>query len=259
MPTVNLGSKYLLGNLEEGVLTVRLDRPERRNACTIEMYHGIKKAAVIAEKDRAIDLLVVTGTGDVFCPGGEMGGKHEEGETIDRETDRWDLIPFIQLERCPKTVITAVNGLCQGGGLNMVLMSDLSIVSDRAQFRAPELLRGVADCWLSARLASRIGVARAKYLMFAAPTFAAAEAGAMGLVSRVVPHADFDRALAETIAQVRLTAPDARRAVKRDINRNLPRIDLEMFGESLASEEVAEGFRAFIEKRKPRWAERPPE
>jgi enoyl-CoA hydratase/carnithine racemase len=116
------------------------------------------------------------------------------------------------------------------------------------------LLRGVADCWLSARLASRIGVARAKYLMFAAPTFSAAEAGAMGLVSRVVPHADFETALAETIAQVRLTAPDARRGVKRDINRNLPRIDLEMFADSLASEEVAEGFRSFIEKRKPRWA-----
>jgi len=254
MSKVNLGSKHLHGNLEDGVLTVRLDRPERRNACTIEMYHGIKKAAVLAEQDPEIDILVITGTGDVFCPGGEMGGKHEEDPKLDRETDRWDLIPFIQLERCPKTVITAVNGLCQGGGLNMVLMSDLSIVSDRAEFRAPELLRGVADCWLSARLASRVGVARAKYLLFAAPRCSAAEAAAMGLVSRVVPHADFDRALGETIEQVRLTAPDARRAVKRDINRNLPRVDLEMFADSLASEEVAEGFRSFIEKRKPRWA-----
>jgi len=65
MAEVNLGSKFLRGNLQDGVLTVALDRPERRNACTIEMYHGIKKAAVIAEKDPAIDVLVITGTGDV--------------------------------------------------------------------------------------------------------------------------------------------------------------------------------------------------
>jgi len=218
------------------------------------MYHGIKKAAVLAEKDPAVDVLVITGTGDVFCPGGELGGKHEGGTAIDRETDRWDLIPFTQLERCPKTVVCAVNGLCQGGGLNMVLTSDVVVASDQAQFRAPELLRGVADCWLSARLAAHIGVARAKYLLFAAPTFSAAEAAAMGLVARVVPHAELDRRVAETITQIRQTAPLARKFVKRDINRGLPPIDLEMFTDSLASEEVAEGFRAFIEKRKPRWS-----
>jgi enoyl-CoA hydratase/carnithine racemase len=97
-------------------------------------------------------------------------------------------------------------------------------------------------------------VARAKYLLFTAARLSAAEAAAMGLVSRVVPHAAFDAAVAETIALVRETAPLARRGVKRDINRNLPRIDLEMFTDSLASPEVAEGFAAFTEKRKPRWA-----
>jgi len=253
MAAVNLGSKYLRGNLEDGVLTVVLDRPERRNACTIEMYHGIKKAAVIAETNPAVDVLVITGTGDVFCPGGEMGGKHEGSAEFDRETDRYDALPFRQLERCPKTVVCAVNGLCQGGGLNMVLMSDVSVASERAEFRAPELLRGVADCWLSARLASRVGVARAKYLLFTAAKLSAAEAGAIGLVSRVVPQADFERAVAETISAIRQTAPGARSSVKRDINRGLPRIDLEMFADSLASDEVAEGFRAFIEKRSPAW------
>jgi enoyl-CoA hydratase/carnithine racemase len=217
------------------------------------MYHGIKKAAVLAEKRDEVDVLVLTGTGEVFCPGGEMGGQHEGGVELDRETDRWDLLPFVQLERCPKTVVTAVNGLCHGGGLVMVLVSDVSIVSERAEFRAPELLRGVADCFLSARLASRIGVARAKHLLFTAARLAAAEAGAMGLVSRVVPHASFEQAVGETVAAIRATAPGARRAVKRDVNRHLPRFDLEMFADSLASPEVVEGFRAFVEKRPPRW------
>jgi enoyl-CoA hydratase/carnithine racemase len=253
MSEVDLGSRHLRGIVEDGVLTVTLDRLERRNACTIEMYHGIKKAAVLAEKDPDIDALVITGTGDVFCAGGELADRHEGGSSIDLETDHWDLVPFAQLERCPKTVVCAVNGLCQGGGLNLVLMSDVCVASEHAQFRAPELLRGIADCWLSARLAAHVGVARAKYLMFTAPTLSAAEAAAMGLVARVVPAAGFAAAVRETVEQIRQTAPRARSAVKRDLNRGLPKIDVEMFTDSLASEEVAEGFRAFIEKRKPRW------
>jgi enoyl-CoA hydratase/carnithine racemase len=196
---------------------------------------------------------VVTSTGEYFCVGGEMGGRHEGGPGLDRETDRFDLLPFVEFERCPKIVLMAINGMCQGGGLNMTLMSDLSVVSDRATFRVPELLRGVADCFLGARLASRIGIARAKYLLFTAQYIGAAEALAMGLISRVVPHAQLEAAVNETIAWVRQTGPRARTALKRDLQRQLPTIDYTMFAESLASEEVREGFAAFVEKRQPRW------
>src|SRR5215831_912644 len=201
--SVDLDSRHLRGTKAGGVLRVVFDRPERRNACTVEMYHGIKRAAVLAERDPDVDVLVLTGAGDHFCVGGEMGGKHEGGHAIDRETDGIDLTPFVQLERCPKIVLVAVNGMCQGGGLVMTLMSDLAVVSERATFRVPELLRGVADCYLGARLASRIGVARAKWLLFTAQYFGAAEALAMGLVSRVVPHAELDAAVAETVGWIR--------------------------------------------------------
>src|SRR5215831_4504319 len=253
MATVDLGSAHLRARRADGVLRVVIDRPERRNALTIEMYHGIKKACVLAERDPDVDIVVVTATGDTFCVGGEMGGRHEDGPLLDRETDGLDLTPFVQLERCPKLVLMAVNGMCQGGGLVMTLMSDVSVVSDRATFRVPELLRGVADCYLGARLASRVGTARAKYLLFTAQYFGAAEALAMGLVSRVVPHAELDAAVAETVGWIRQTAPRARTLLKRDLNRQLPTIDLPMFAESLAGEEVREGFAAFVEKRPPRW------
>src|SRR6185503_13368362 len=229
MTTIDLGSAGLRATKDGGVLRVVLDRPDRRNSCTVEMYHGIKKAAVLAERDPEVDVLLLTATGDVFCVGGEMGGQHEGGQPVDRETDGLDLTPFVQLERCPKIVLVAVNGMCQGGGLVMTLMSDVSVVSDRARFRVPELLRGVADCYLGARLAPRVGVARAKYLLFTAQYFSAADALAMGLVSRVVPHEQLEAAVAETIGWVRQTGPEARAALKRDLNRALPRIDLEMF------------------------------
>ena len=252
--TIDLGSRHLHGTKADGVLRVVLDRPERRNACTIEMYHGIKRAAVLAERDPEIDVMLLTATGDFFCVGGEMGGQHEGDQPLDRETDGLDLTPFVQLERCPKIVLVGINGMCQGGGLVMTLMSDLSVVSDRATFRVPELLRGVADCYYGARLASRVGMARAKYLLFTAQYFSAAEALAMGLVSRVVPHEQLDAAVAETIGWVRQTGPRARTLLKRDLNRQLPPIDLPMFAESLASAEVREGFEAFVEKRPPAWA-----
>jgi enoyl-CoA hydratase/carnithine racemase len=186
-----------------------------------------------------------------------MGGKHEGGQAIDRETDGIDLLPFVQLERCPKIVLVAINGMCQGGGLNMTLMSDVAVASERATFRAPELLRGVADCFLGARLASRIGIARAKYLLFTAAEVSAAEALAMGLVARVVPATGLDAAVEETIDRIRATGPQARAALKHDMNRHLPPIDIPMFVASLASDEVREGFAAFVEKRPPRWGRKP--
>jgi enoyl-CoA hydratase/carnithine racemase len=253
MTAIDLGSRHLHATTGDGVLRVVIDRPERRNALTIEMYHGLKKAAVLAERDPAIDVLLVTATGEWFCVGGEMGGKHEGGAPIDRETDGIDLLPFVQFERCPKIVLMGINGMCQGGGLNMTLMSDLAVASERATFRAPELLRGVADCFLGARLASRVGIARAKTLLFTAAEVSAAEALAMGLVSRVVAHGDLETAIAETIERVQQTGPRARAALKRDLNRHLPTIDFPMFTESLASDEVREGFAAFVEKRPPRW------
>jgi enoyl-CoA hydratase/carnithine racemase len=253
---VDLGSRHLHATAADGVLRVVIDRPERRNALTIEMYHGLKKAAVLAARDPAIDVLLVTATGEWFCVGGEMGGKHEGGTGLDRETDGIDLLPFVQFERCPKIVVMAINGACQGGGLNMTLTSDLAIAVERATFRAPELLRGVADCYLGARLATRVGIARAKYLLFTAAELTAREAEAIGLVARVVPDGTLESAVGETVERVRATGPRARTALKRDLNRQLPAIDFAMFLESLASDEVREGFAAFVEKRPPAWVPR---
>ena len=75
MQRVELDSKFLDGTLHDGALRVVINRPERRNACTIQMYHGIKNAAVLADRNPAIDALIITGVGDLFCVGGEMGGQ----------------------------------------------------------------------------------------------------------------------------------------------------------------------------------------
>jgi enoyl-CoA hydratase/carnithine racemase len=253
MAGIDLDSRYLDATLADGVMRVAINRPERRNACTIEMYHGIKKAAVLADKDPSVDVLLLTGTGDLFCVGGEMGGQHEGGGALDRETDGLDLLPFRALESTRAIVVAGINGLCQGGGLNMALCSDIAIASDRATFRAPELLRGVSDPFLPARLPARVGTAMAKYLLFTAAVIDAAEALRIGLVARVVPHADLATAVAEVIAHVRSTGPVARAALKAEMNRQLPEFNMVMFAQSIRGAEVAEGFQAFVEKRPPKW------
>jgi enoyl-CoA hydratase/carnithine racemase len=253
MTRIDLHSQYLEGTLDDGVLRVVINRPERRNACTIEMYHGIKRAAALADADPHIDTVLLTGVGDLFCVGGEMGGKHEGRAGIDHETDGFDMLPFRQLEATRALVVSAVNGLCHGGGLNMVLCSDVAIASDRASFRAPELLRGVADPYLAARLPARVGMTLTKYLMFTAASISAGEAERIGLVAKTVAHEQLPAQVAWVLEQIRSTGPAARAAIKQNLNRQLPPFDMPMFVGSVRSPEAIEGFRSFVEKRPPVW------
>src|SRR5256886_17247369 len=104
---LDLGSRHLHATKADGVLRVVINRPTRRNALTIEMYHGLKKAAVLAERDDAVDGLLVTASGDTFCVGGELGGQPQAGQPLDRGTDGPDLLRFGQFQRCPTTVFLA--------------------------------------------------------------------------------------------------------------------------------------------------------
>ena len=254
MQTIDLGSKFLFCYLENGVITVKLNRPNRRNACTIEMANGIKRAALIAEQNKTIDVLLITGTEDSFCVGGDMTKNYENPRpfTIE-ELDALNAMPFNYLERCNKIVIAAVNGYCHAGGLDMILCADITIASEQATFRAPELLRGIADGWLGARLPQRIGLAKAKHMIFTAATINAQKAEALGLISEVVPHQQLMNKAYDIAEQVKLTGPQARSMLKKQINAQLPNFDLEIFQRSTQSAEAREGIDAFINKRDPIW------
>src|SRR5689334_20997528 len=158
-----LGTPYLRFTREGPFGVCTLDRPEARNAMTPAMYFGIRDAVRHVDADPDLAGLLITGAGDVFAPGGDMGG----GDG----SDNWptfgsalgmDVTPFETLRQSVKPVVSAVNGLCQGGGLQIALCSDMTVVSDRATFRVPELLRGIADTYYSQMLARLIGPVRAR-------------------------------------------------------------------------------------------------
>jgi enoyl-CoA hydratase/carnithine racemase len=250
---VDLGTRFLDARLGDRVLRVRIERPERRNAITQDMYRGLKRASILADGDPEVDALCITGSGDVFAVGGDMSGTSEDPEGLAQELDPTDHFPFRHLARCRKIVVAAVNGICFAGGLNLVLYADVALASERARFRAPELLRGTPDPWMAARLPHFVGEGAARYLLFTAAELDAREAAALGLVGKVVAHEAFEAQVEWTLEQIRLTAPRARALVKNDLNRRLPAPDVNLFRSSLLSPEMVEGMRAFLEKRRPAW------
>jgi enoyl-CoA hydratase/carnithine racemase len=164
-----------------------------------------------------------------------------------------DVTPFDVLRQSSKPVVAAVNGLCQGGGLQIAMCSDLAVVSERANFRVPELFRGIADTYYSQMLARLIGPVRTRDLMFTGRTLSAVEALDWGMVARVVPHDDLFDVSTELLAQCCRTAPAARGVIKASLDNYMGLYDRIGMQASLFGPETREGFTAFKEKRSPSW------
>jgi enoyl-CoA hydratase/carnithine racemase len=249
----DLGTTGLRLEREGPIAWCIIDRPGARNAFTPAMYYGLKRAVRLVNTDPALAALIITGTGDVFAPGGDLGGRAEPGESLPDGLGH-EILPFLTIRDSPAPVIAAVNGICQAGGLLVAMMADIAVASDRATFRVPELLRGIPDATYAAALPAHVGVAVARDLLLSARRFDAAEAQRLGVISRVVPHDDLRDAAVEAAQQVLRTAPEARMHVKRMLNQRYGDVDYQtMFWSLDHSDEPREGMRAFMEKRDPRW------
>jgi enoyl-CoA hydratase/carnithine racemase len=253
MPDPDLGSRFLRWERRGPVAWVFIDRPERRNALTSNMYFGIRRAVDRVNSSASLRALVITGTGDVFAPGGELGGQHDDGDVNYGELLGTGILPFDAVRESRKPVIASVNGLCMGGGLLITMLSDVAIASDRATFGAPELERGVADAYHAAILPEHVGIAVARDMLFTSRRLSAQEALQFGLVARVVPHEQLESTTDAVVRDVLRAAPKARVALKRLINARYGMVDKITFEESLGSDEVIEGFTSFVEKRSPSW------
>lgn len=235
-----------------------IDRPEARNALTSRMYFGIRRAVDLVTNDPDLHALIITGVGDVFAPGGDLrrevqladgaAGGQDIGELIGS-----DVLPWHTLRKARVPVISAVNGICQGGGLCIAMLSDVAVASDRATFRGPELLRGIVDSWYAAIMPTMIGVALTRDMMFTGRRLNAEEAVRHGLVSRMVPHDELEAAAEQAAREVLQSAPEAREQFKRIVHGGFGVVDEITFAASLRGAEVREGMTAFAEKRAPNW------
>jgi enoyl-CoA hydratase len=247
-PIDDLGTRWL-GFERRGPLgLLRIDRPERRNALTKSMYLGVRRAVELVDTDPQLHALIITGTGDVFCPGGDVA--LDSSELVPPGVD---FTPFSLLRHTPVPVVAAVNGICQAGGALLVMLADVAVASDRASFRFPEPLRGFPETWQAAVLPAHVGVARARDLLLTARKLDASEALAIGLVARLVAHDQLEAEAEKAAYQLLALPPRVRAIMKNRINSHYGQIDELTFNSALGSDEVREGFAAFLENRPPSW------
>ena len=254
MSGYEVGTKNLVLEAEGPILWCRIDRPNARNALTPAMYFGLKRAVRLVNADCDLAAMIITGTGDVFAPGGDLGGRYEQGDERVPDGLTYESLPFVAIRESIAPVIAAVNGICQAGGLLIAMMADIAVVSERATFRVPELLRGIIDASYAAMLPAHVGLAQARDLLLSARRIDAAEALRIGLVSRVVPHGALREEALKAAREVLQTAPEARAHTKRMLNQQYGAIDYEtMFAALRYGREPREGMAAFMEKREPDW------
>lgn len=258
--------KHLLVAVAEGVMTLTLNRPERKNAFTFPMIDDWVQALRRATDDAAVRVVVVTGTDGAFCAGGDIAEMEERlaQSPLQRKNELWERIQNIPktLEALDKPVIAALNGVATGAGLDLALMCDLRIAAASARFAETyvkmALVPGAGGAHFLPRL---VGPAKALEMLWTGDFVDAAEALRIGLVNRVVADADLPGAVQALASRLAAGPQGAIRAMKRavwqglraDLRANLDFIS-STYGVLTHADDHREAVRAFMEKRAPRFA-----
>lgn len=259
----------ILYDVSDRIATITFNRPDRLNAVSPQMVEELQAAYAAAEADPAVWTLLVTGTGRAFCAGADVTVIPEDGRVIYPEPylsthAQWEAPqeatpPFRSMT---KPVVTAVNGICCGAGLDLLTTGDISIASERAEFFDPHVSIGLVSGRESVRLARMLplGVAMRMALMGKHERLSAARAYELGLISEIVPHDDLQARAREIAGMINRNAPLAVRGTRLAIRRglDLPLAEAEILAEAfrervLRTDDSKEGPAAFSEKRDPDW------
>jgi enoyl-CoA hydratase len=248
--------------VSEGIATITVSRPQALNALNSRFFQEMDN--LLAELGRRDDVkvLIITGEGKAFAAGADIAEMVQKTQSEGQEFSRAGQKTFRSLELFAKPVIAAVNGFALGGGSELALACDIRVASTKAKFGQPEVNLGLIPGYAATqRLPRLIGLGNALYLLLTGEMIGAEDALRMGLVQKVVEPDQLLSAvteLAKVIASkglqaVRLVKQVTRRGFLMDFEAGCA-LESEMFG-SLFGNEAAEGMRAFLEKRPPKWTE----
>ncbi len=263
-------TEYVLTEFESGWLTICFNRPEARNALSGELTSDLRAVLTAVRDDRTVRGITLRGKGGVFCAGGDLKGfkSNFQGgvQTVDdvAASSREGGELFGLINTMPQVVVMLVEGAAMAGGLGIVCTGDVVVVTEDAKFALTETTLGIPPAQIAPFVVQRLGMTVARRLMLTAARFTGADAGPLGLADFVAKDvADMETIEADIRKQVMKCAPGAN-AVTKEIVLAAPKLERDAmldfaakgFATCMLGDEGKEGVAAFLEKRKPNWAQK---
>lgn len=247
------------------VRTIVLNRPAKKNALSHELAWGIVAAVEQAARDDAVWVIAITGAGDAFCAGLDLGGPGEDTSPLSPQERLMDDVswvgrfPLVLRHLCDKPVVAGLNGVAAGAGLSLAMAADMRLGARSLRLVAGYPRIGASpDGGLTWTLPQAIGYEPAMRFLLENRTVDAEEALRLGFVGEVVPDDRFHARLAEYCAALAERSPIASRLTKRGVTRATAidleahvRYELANIRRAFATQDAAEARRAFFEKRPP--------
>lgn len=252
----------ILTAIDAHVGTITFNNPEKRNAVSLEMWEAVERALADFQEDEAVRVVVLTGAGDKAFVSGADISKFESERASKEASDAYNAVTkrvYEGLFRFPKPTVARIKGACVGGGLNLAVACDLRLATSDSRFAMPAAKLGLGYGYEALqRLAHAVGLPHALEMAFTARMFSAEEAFAMGLCHRVVDADEFEQLVHDYTSRIAANAPltiqtfkaGAVELRKHEAERDLVRVKA-LVDACFASDDYAEGRRAFMEKRKP--------
>ncbi|GGO76548.1 enoyl-CoA hydratase-related protein [Nonomuraea cavernae] len=248
--------------LVNGVATITLDSPPNRNALSVRLLSDLKDRLDWALAEPEARVIVLTGTGKVFCSGADLKEQRADPASGAAGAPVTASFPEILtlIWESPKPVICRLNGTARAGGLGLVAACDLSIAPLTASFAFTEVRLGVVPAMIAVPVLRRLDSRAAAEYFLTGEVFDAARAVQIGLLTRAVPEEELDATTARYAELLARGGPEALAITKRLI-RDLPEVPFEeglrqmaeLSAERFTSEEGQEGIAAFMQKRPPSW------
>ncbi|TFY89468.1 enoyl-CoA hydratase/isomerase family protein [Pseudomonas nabeulensis] len=248
----------LLLEPHNGVLHITLNRPQSRNAMSLEMVNELR--AVLAQLDSQTRAVVISGAGGHFCAGADVKDLVTAGNQLQALNRAFGTL-LQEVEAVPQVVIVVLQGAVLGGGFGLACVSDIAIADHQAQFGLPETSLGLLPAQIAPFVVKRIGLTQARRLALTAARFDGVEAERLGVVHFTERDAQgLAERLDEVLGHVLRCAPVANGRTKQlllaSVDEPLERVldrGAQWFAEAVRGEEGIEGTQAFVQKRKPRW------
>ncbi len=251
---------------ERGVLVLRMNRPEVHNAFDAEMIRELTGALILADRDEAVRLVVITGTGSCFSAGADLNWMRSLVTATEEENKR-DALRLAKLMRSlnylSKPTVARVNGAAFGGGLGLIAACDITIAVDSALFGLTEARLGLAPAVISPYVMRRIGETHARRYFLSGERFDSQRAYDIGLIQQTVAAGQLDEIVDAIIDQVLKSGPAAVAHCKKlafkiaghgvESQKVTDEYTAELIAGLRVSSEGQEGLAAFLEKRKPGW------